>query len=188
MSVIIGAKTIEQLDDNLAAAKLKLSAEEVAALDQASALTPEYPGWMLERQGAAAPAGAAKPEGLFSRKREKGIRGEGRDDAESLLGRVRRRQDRRREGDPGDAARRGLAHRRDRLARSRQGAGRGRRARHRQAYGSYEELLADPEIEAIYNPLPNELHVPWTRARAGGRQACALREADRARRRRGASD
>jgi predicted dehydrogenase len=30
------------------------------------------------------------------------------------------------------------------------------------AYGSYEELLADPEIEAIYNPLPNELHVPWT--------------------------
>ena len=31
-----------------------------------------------------------------------------------------------------------------------------------QAYGSYEELLADPAIEAIYNPLPNELHVPWT--------------------------
>ena len=30
------------------------------------------------------------------------------------------------------------------------------------AYGSYEELLADPAIEAIYNPLPNELHVPWT--------------------------
>ncbi len=30
------------------------------------------------------------------------------------------------------------------------------------AYGSYEELLADPEIEAIYNPLPNEGHVPWT--------------------------
>jgi predicted dehydrogenase len=30
------------------------------------------------------------------------------------------------------------------------------------AYGSYEELIADPEIEAIYNPLPNELHVPWT--------------------------
>lgn len=29
-------------------------------------------------------------------------------------------------------------------------------------YGSYEELLADPEIEAIYNPLPNHLHVPWT--------------------------
>jgi len=30
------------------------------------------------------------------------------------------------------------------------------------AYGSYEELLRDPEIEAIYNPLPNHLHVPWT--------------------------
>ena len=30
------------------------------------------------------------------------------------------------------------------------------------AYGSYEELLADPTIEAIYNPLPNDLHVPWT--------------------------
>src|SRR6202011_5642478 len=31
----------------------------------------------------------------------------------------------------------------------------------RKAFGSYEELLADPEIEAIYNPLPNHLHVPW---------------------------
>jgi predicted dehydrogenase len=30
------------------------------------------------------------------------------------------------------------------------------------AYGSYEELLADPNIDAIYNPLPNQLHVPWT--------------------------
>src|SRR5271169_429948 len=29
-------------------------------------------------------------------------------------------------------------------------------------YGSYEELLTDPELEAIYNPLPNHLHVPWT--------------------------
>jgi predicted dehydrogenase len=31
-----------------------------------------------------------------------------------------------------------------------------------QAYGSYEELLADPTIQAIYNPLPNHLHVPWS--------------------------
>ena len=29
-------------------------------------------------------------------------------------------------------------------------------------YGSYEQLLSDPEIEAIYNPLPNHLHVPWS--------------------------
>jgi predicted dehydrogenase len=32
----------------------------------------------------------------------------------------------------------------------------------RKAYGSYEEALRDPDIEAIYNPLPNHLHVPWT--------------------------
>ncbi len=30
------------------------------------------------------------------------------------------------------------------------------------AHGSYEALLADPEVEAIYNPLPNHLHVPWS--------------------------
>jgi predicted dehydrogenase len=30
------------------------------------------------------------------------------------------------------------------------------------AYGSYEELVADPNVDAIYNPLPNHLHVPWT--------------------------
>jgi predicted dehydrogenase len=40
----------------------------------------------------------------------------------------------------------------------------------KRAFGSYEELLADAEIEAIYNPLPNELHVPWTlRALAAGK-------------------
>jgi aryl-alcohol dehydrogenase-like predicted oxidoreductase len=49
MSVIIGAKTIEQLDDNLAATELKLTPEEVAKLDEVSALKPEYPGWMLAR-------------------------------------------------------------------------------------------------------------------------------------------
>jgi aryl-alcohol dehydrogenase-like predicted oxidoreductase len=52
MSVIIGAKTVEQLDDNLAATGLALDAQEMAALDRVSALPAEYPGWMLERQGA----------------------------------------------------------------------------------------------------------------------------------------
>ncbi len=49
-SVIIGARTDEQLADNLAAAKVRLAADEVAALDAVSALPPEYPAWMVERQ------------------------------------------------------------------------------------------------------------------------------------------
>jgi aryl-alcohol dehydrogenase-like predicted oxidoreductase len=52
MSVIIGAKTAEQLEDNLAAAELALTKEEVAKLDEISALAPEYPGWMFQMQGA----------------------------------------------------------------------------------------------------------------------------------------
>jgi aryl-alcohol dehydrogenase-like predicted oxidoreductase len=52
MSVIIGVKTPEQLADNIAAAELALSAEDLAALEAASKLSPEYPRWMLERLGA----------------------------------------------------------------------------------------------------------------------------------------
>ena len=71
---------------------------------------------------------------------------------------------------PGDAARRAreidAIASRD-VARAREAA---QRLGIAKAYGSYEELLADPEIEAIYNPLPNELHVPWTeRALAAGK-------------------
>jgi predicted dehydrogenase len=42
------------------------------------------------------------------------------------------------------------------------------------AYGSYAELIGDPEIEAIYNPLPNHLHMPWSiaAARAGKHVLC----------------
>ncbi|WP_349437034.1 aldo/keto reductase [Pararhizobium sp. A13] len=52
-SVIIGAKRVEQLEENLKAVKLRLDADDLARLDAVSALPPEYPGWMLERQSAA---------------------------------------------------------------------------------------------------------------------------------------
>jgi aryl-alcohol dehydrogenase-like predicted oxidoreductase len=51
-SVIVGARTPAQLSDNIAAAQVKLTADEMKALDDVSALKPEYPGWMLARQGA----------------------------------------------------------------------------------------------------------------------------------------
>ncbi|MCY0386397.1 aldo/keto reductase [Robbsia sp. Bb-Pol-6] len=50
-SVIVGAKKIAQLDDNIAACDVSLSAEELEKLGKVSALPPEYPGWMFERQG-----------------------------------------------------------------------------------------------------------------------------------------
>lgn len=50
-SVIVGARNVEQLDDNLAATEVTLSADDLAELDRVSALPAEYPGWMLERQG-----------------------------------------------------------------------------------------------------------------------------------------
>src|SRR6201996_9217654 len=50
-SIIIGAKRLDQLEDNLAAVDLKLSSEEIQKLDEVSALPLEYPGWMLPFQG-----------------------------------------------------------------------------------------------------------------------------------------
>jgi len=49
-SVIIGAKTREQLIDNIAASDVVLAPEHIEQLDKASALPSEYPGWMVERQ------------------------------------------------------------------------------------------------------------------------------------------
>jgi aryl-alcohol dehydrogenase-like predicted oxidoreductase len=48
-SVIIGAKTREQLADNIGATEVKLSSEDLSALNEVSALAREYPGWMVER-------------------------------------------------------------------------------------------------------------------------------------------
>lgn len=49
-SIIIGAKKKEQLMDNIASTQLALTSDEIASLDNISALSPEYPGWMMERQ------------------------------------------------------------------------------------------------------------------------------------------
>ena len=49
-SVIVGAKRLEQLDDNIASVDVKLTAQEMATLDEVSALPPEYPGWMVDFQ------------------------------------------------------------------------------------------------------------------------------------------
>ena len=51
-SVIIGAKRLDQLQDNLAAVELTLTEDELRQLDEVSALPPEYPGWVLPFQGA----------------------------------------------------------------------------------------------------------------------------------------
>jgi aryl-alcohol dehydrogenase-like predicted oxidoreductase len=49
-SVIIGAKRVDQLRENLAAADLQLTGDEIGKLDEVSALPPEYPGWMIPVQ------------------------------------------------------------------------------------------------------------------------------------------
>lgn len=51
-SVIVGAKRLSQLEDNIAAVDVVLSADEIAQLDAVSELPPEYPGWMLATQSA----------------------------------------------------------------------------------------------------------------------------------------
>jgi aryl-alcohol dehydrogenase-like predicted oxidoreductase len=51
-SIIIGAKRLDQLRDNLAAVELTLTTDELKRLDEVSVLPPEYPGWMLPFQGA----------------------------------------------------------------------------------------------------------------------------------------
>ncbi|MBO9574469.1 MAG: aldo/keto reductase [Sphingobium sp.] len=51
-TVIVGARRLDQLTDNIAACDVELSSEDLAALDTASKLPPEYPGWMLAVQGA----------------------------------------------------------------------------------------------------------------------------------------
>jgi aryl-alcohol dehydrogenase-like predicted oxidoreductase len=60
-SVIIGAKNPEQLDQNLAAGALVLDDEDLASLNAVSQLPPEYPGWMLERQGSNRTKPPSKP-------------------------------------------------------------------------------------------------------------------------------
>lgn len=50
-SVIVGAKRMDQLADNIAATQVSLDADDLAALDGVTTLPAEYPGWMLERQG-----------------------------------------------------------------------------------------------------------------------------------------
>jgi len=51
-STIIGAKNIDQLNDNVNSTAIELSADDLARINEVSALTKEYPGWMVERQAA----------------------------------------------------------------------------------------------------------------------------------------
>ncbi len=68
-SVIIGAKRMEQLEDNLKAPLIKLNEEQLQRLDEVSQLPPEYPGWMVSMQGGdrvgRIPAGENAPEREF---------------------------------------------------------------------------------------------------------------------------
>jgi aryl-alcohol dehydrogenase-like predicted oxidoreductase len=60
-SVIIGAKRLDQLTDNIAACDVSLTGDELAQLGDASKLPPEYPGWMLQMQGSYRAGSVQKP-------------------------------------------------------------------------------------------------------------------------------
>ncbi|WP_404710763.1 aldo/keto reductase [Sphingomonas sp. MMS24-J13] len=60
-SVIIGAKRLDQLTDNIAACDVSLTGDELAQLGDASKLPPEYPGWMLQMQGSYRAGAVQKP-------------------------------------------------------------------------------------------------------------------------------
>jgi aryl-alcohol dehydrogenase-like predicted oxidoreductase len=64
-SVIIGAKSLDQLKDNLAAEGLNLAEDEIKLLDEVSALPPEYPGWVLPFQSGDRLGDAARPIGEY---------------------------------------------------------------------------------------------------------------------------
>ena len=66
-SVILGAKRLDQLQDNLAAVELKLSEDEITQLDEVSALPPEYPSWMIPFQNADRWGTAERPFGDYMR-------------------------------------------------------------------------------------------------------------------------
>ena len=61
-----------------------------------------------------------------------------------------------------------------------------RRHNIRHTFGSYDEMLASDNIDAVYIPLPNSMHAEWTQKAAAQGQARLLREAPRGQRRRGA--
>ena len=90
------------------------------------------------------------------------------------MGDSEHRQDRSEQVIPGRQKGKVLRYRRDLFARPASGRGTARSLGIAKAYGSYEELLADPQIDAIYNPLPNQLHVPWSikAAEAGKHVLC----------------
>ena len=69
-SVILGAKRLDQLQDNLAAAELNFTEREIEVLDEVSTLPPEYPGWVLPFQGADRLGEAERPISEYMREKQ----------------------------------------------------------------------------------------------------------------------